>query len=510
MRSSLIPLVITGAFWGWGSVIFAAQGIRPNDSQRCLLPASGRFAQGVSGKPGIGSEPAAAPLQAPSAAETQPLTKQQLLELVVAHLPIQRIEELLRDRGIDFQIDDDYVSALRRAGANDPLLTIVREASAKTAGILVETSPNAQVFLDGNLRGQADAHGVLEFRAKLGAHALKVSLAGKKDFEQSVDVLEKQSTRVEATLADLAGSVRLKAPAGAAIWLDDSSRGTIDSSGELVLTGISPGAHLLRVTARGKVDGLRSINVFADLETEVQVELADGVRVNPQDTLSYVWIAPGTFMMGCSPGDNDCADPEKPAHQVTLHKAYWIGQTEVTVGAYKRFVEAEKAKMPPAAPKLNRGWKNDNLPMVDVIWNEANQYCAWAGGRLPTEAEWEYAARGGSPQARYGDLSATAWSKDNAENQTHAVAAKLPNGYGLYDTLGNVWEWVNDWYDPNFYQSGAAQDPAGPATGQEKVLRGGSWIVDPKLLRVSDRYSIKPDARSDYFGFRCVWEPKTP
>ena len=166
--------------------------------------------------------------------------------------------------------------------------------------------------------------------------------------------------------------------------------------------------------------------------------------------------------------------------------------------------------MPPVAPKLDRGWKNDNFPMVDVIWDEANQYCAWAGGRLPTEAEWEYAARGGSPQARYGDLGDIAWSKENAGNQTHEVAGKLPNGYGLYDTLGNVWEWVNDWFDPNYYQSGAAQDPSGPPTGQEKVLRGGSWIVDPKLLRVSDRYSIKPDARSDYFGFRCVWEPKTP
>jgi formylglycine-generating enzyme required for sulfatase activity len=214
--------------------------------------------------------------------------------------------------------------------------------------------------------------------------------------------------------------------------------------------------------------------------------------------------------MGCSPGDSDCADPEKPAHQVTLGKAYWLGQTDVTVGAYKRFVEATKTKLPPVAPKLDRGWKKDGFPIVDVIWDEANQYCAWAGGRLPTEAEWEYAARGGSPQARYGDLTAIAWSKDNAENRTHEVAAKLANGYGLYDMLGNVWEWVNDWYDPNYYQTGATQDPSGPPTGQERVLRGGSWIVDPKLLRVSDRYSYKPDARSDYFGFRCVWEPKTP
>jgi formylglycine-generating enzyme required for sulfatase activity len=73
-----------------------------------------------------------------------------------------------------------------------------------------------------------------------------------------------------------------------------------------------------------------------------------------------------------------------------------------------------------------------------------------------------------------------------------------------------VWEWVNDWFDPNYYQTGAALDPSGAATGQEKVLRGGSWIDDPKLLRASDRYSVRPDARSDFFGFRCVWEPKAP
>lgn len=511
MKSSLIRFIIIVAFLGPAQVVPAAQGILQKNHRIGLFP-GGRCTQGVrkTGKPGMGSEPAAASLQAPGAAKPEPLTMQQLLELVVARVPNQRILELLRDRGIDFQVDDDYVSTLRKAGANDQLIITLRAASAITAGVLVETAPNAQVFLDGNLQGQADAQGVLAFRAKLGAHTLKISLAGKQDFAQSVNVVEKQSTRVVAPLADLAGSVRVKALTGAAIWLDDSSRGTVDSSGELLLSGLSPGTHVLRVTARGKVDDSRSVVVAAGTETPVEVALADGVRVNPQDAVKYVWIAPGNFMMGCSLGDNECSDPEKPAHQVTLRKAYWIGQTEVTVGAYKRFVEAMKAKMPPAAPKLDRGWKKDSFPMVNVIWNEANQYCAWAGGRLPTEAEWEYAARGGNAQARYGNLSEIAWSKDNAGNQTHEVAAKLANGYGLYDTLGNVWEWVSDWYDPNYYQSGATQDPSGPETGQEKVLRGGSWIVDPKLLRVSDRYSIKPDARSDYFGFRCVWEPKTP
>ena len=512
MKSSLIRLVIIGAFWGLAWEVSPAQGILQKNHLLGLLPASGRCAEGVrkTGKPGRGWEQEVASLQAASAEKPQPLTKQELLELVAARLPNQRIGELLRDRGIDFQVDDDYVSTLRRAGANDQLITTLRAASAKTAEVLVETAPNAQVFLDGNLQGQADAQGVLAFRAKLGARALKISLAGKQDFAQSVNVVEKQTTRIVASLADLTGSVRVKALTGAAIWLDDSSRGTVDSSGELLLSGISPGTHVLRVTAQGKVDDSRSVIVAAGTETPVEVALADGVRVNPQDALKYAWIAPGNFMMGCSPGDNECSDPEKPAHQVTLRRAYWIGQTEVTVEAYKRFVEAAKAKMPPVAPKLDRGWKNGSFPVVDVTWEEANQYCTWAGGRLPTEAEWEYAARGGSPQARYGDLSEIAWSKENAGNQTHEVAAKLANGYGLYDTLGNVWEWVSDWYDPNYYQSGATQDPSGPETGQEKVLRGGSWIVDAKLLRVSDRYSIKPDTRSDYFGFRCVWVPKTP
>jgi formylglycine-generating enzyme required for sulfatase activity len=261
---------------------------------------------------------------------------------------------------------------------------------------------------------------------------------------------------------------------------------------------------------RGKADGSRNIEVAAGEETLIEMRLVDTVQTNPQDGLKYVWNAPGRFLMGCSPGDIDCADPEKPAHPVTLRKAFWIGQTEVTVDAYRRYVTATKAEMPPTAPKLYRNWNNRTLPMVNVVWDDANQFCTWAGGRLPTEAEWEYAARGGSPEARYGNLDDIAWTKENAQSQTHPVAAKLANGYGLFDTLGNVWEWISDWYAPDYYQSSPAQNPKGPGTGQQRVLRGGSWIVDSKLLRVSDRYSIQPTARSDFFGFRCVWEPKGP
>jgi formylglycine-generating enzyme required for sulfatase activity len=240
-------------------------------------------------------------------------------------------------------------------------------------------------------------------------------------------------------------------------------------------------------------------------------------------------------MMGCSPGDSECFDHEKPSHQVTISKGFWMGQTEVTVAAYQRFASATGRQMPPA-PDFNTGWTNQNMPIVNVNWNDAQAYCQWSDGRLPTEAEWEYAARGGNTEARYGPLDEVAWYADNSGRQrldsaqiwhheganlwrrmvengngTHEVAQKLANGFGLYDTLGNVWEWVNDhWGDASFYQRSPSQDPSGPGSGQDHVLRGGSWNEIPRFVRVSGRIRGNPLVRYDYNGFRCVGEANIP
>jgi len=228
------------------------------------------------------------------------------------------------------------------------------------------------------------------------------------------------------------------------------------------------------------------------------------MRENSRDGQQYVWIPPGTFMMGWLPEYSSLwGRGEVPAHQVTITRGFWIGQTPVTVGAYMRFAGATGRQVPDA-PAFNAGWANGNMPIVNVTWDDAAAYCGWMGGRLPTEAEWEYAARGGSVESCYGHPDEIAWHRQNSGGRPHDVAQKLPNGFGLYDMLGNVWEWVNDWWHAAYYENSPSRDPSGPASGRARVLRGGSWREGP--IRVSYRYRYHPASRLDHVGFRCAGE----
>ena len=292
---------------------------------------------------------------------------------------------------------------------------------------------------------------------------------------------------------------------------------------------VSPAVELARVRESPG-------NAPAEL-TEPQAPTPGAVRPNPNDGLDYVWIPPGEFDMGCSPGDDECESDER-RHTVRISSGFWLGQTEVTVGAYRRSVEKTGGKMP-TEPNirrrpLNAGWKDPQQPIVNLSWAEARAYCQWAGGRLPTEAEWEYAARAGSKSARYGRLDAIAWSADNSGkpldstnawnvragedntkysdilkengNRIHRVGLKQPNRWGLRDMLGNVWEWCSDWYGKDYYSESPAADPQGPNSGESRVVRGGSWDLYPRYIHSSFRGRADPGVRDFYFGFRCVGE----
>ena len=195
--------------------------------------------------------------------------------------------------------------------------------------------------------------------------------------------------------------------------------------------------------------------------------------------------------MGCSVGDTECGVSESPPHQVTVSRGFWIGQTEVTQLAYRRVTGA------------NPSWsKGDKLPVEAMSWNDAKAYCDAVDLRLPTEAEWEYAARGGSPLGRYGPLDDVAWYDKNSQMRTHEVATKQKNGYGLYDMLGNLWEWTSDFYDLNYYETNPApgnwRDPKGPSTGNTHTARGGSFNFYSNSARASSRYEDDSKIPSDF------------
>lgn len=264
--------------------------------------------------------------------------------------------------------------------------------------------------------------------------------------------------------------------------------------------------------------------------------LAGKIAVHAKDQLTYVYIPPGSFRMGCSEGDNECGANEKPAHPVRITKGFWIGQTEVTVEAYSRYARASSQTMPPEPvfknTKLNPRWSGGSLPMTMVSWTNARDYCVWAGLHLPTEAQWEYAARGGTVANRYGAIGDISWYGDNSGpatvdattiwsgsdndrntgllvnngNRPHPVARKAMNAFKLYDMLGNAAEWTADWYQDPYYKESPEDDPQGPSTGEYHSIRGGNWMMPAKNSRVSNRGAAGASNRSMIFGFRCSGE----
>ncbi len=241
-----------------------------------------------------------------------------------------------------------------------------------------------------------------------------------------------------------------------------------------------------------------------------------------KDGAPMILIPAGAFTMG----SNDGLPNERPEHKVTLD-AYFIDQYEVTAGRYQMFVDSAKRNLPPtwddeAAQTLS------NLPAVGMTWTDAAAYCKWAGRRLPTEAEWEKAARGTDgrrypwghmqPFVDIANYNRGVWVSEaitlvpvNSGVEGMSVRHGLKQGgkspYGLFHMAGNAAEWVADWYDRGYYQKSPEQNPQGPTEGEKHVLRGGSWADLPPALRVTARVSAEPDYEERTIGFRCAMTP---
>lgn len=327
------------------------------------------------------------------------------------------------------------------------------------------------------------------------------------------------------------GSLQVSSDQGGSLSIDGQNMGDLRPYEVMRFPKIVAGPHTL-IVRKGSSSSTQQAEVQPDQPANVQFHLAADlpppapspgrnappaeanpdrgalaprIMVNPADGLKYVYIPPGKFRMGCSQGDNECDGVEKPAHDVEITRGFSMSQTKMTVGAYKRFVQAGNGSMPPAPP-FNENWTSDGQPIVSVTWDEASAVCQWAGGRLPTEAEWEYAARAGTATPRCGSLDDIAWYDGNSGGKAHEVAQKQPNAFGLYDMLGNVLEWVADWFGEKYYAQSPSRDPRGASWGLLRVLRGGSWNVLPGYARASNRSGNEPSGRLDLDGFRCVRE----
>ena len=411
-------------------------------------------------------------------------------------------------------------------------VVVVRERKAEL--VIQAEPPGAEVWVGGKQEGQAGrtltiALGQLE--SKQVPFTLK--LAGYQDFLGTVEVKAGKTARPEV--------IRLKK-------LDPEPPPPQRAEPK----GLPP--ELLKIVEIPTEDKDRHGNPVRK-GTEEDSGWPLEIR-HKQTGMHLVFIPAGEFMMGSKLSPKEVLSKyggkkgwkrfytgEHPQHKVRLSRPFYLGKYEVTVGQFKAFVEAGKYRTEAETgdgaygwsggtwtKKKDFNWKNpgfqqtDDHPVVCVSWNDAQAFCRWAKLKLPTEAQWEYACRAGTTTTRFwGDedkgaaryanvadekakreLNFKYWFKNEDDGYVYTAPAGrfLPNTWGLYDTIGNAWEWCQDWYAEDYYKNSPAADPGGAEKGSLRVLRGGSWYSIPRSVRAADRYWDSPGGRDGYSGFR--------
>ena len=343
-------------------------------------------------------------------------------------------------------------------------LNVPLSPTPRTGSLKVMTTPfEATIRMAGKEMGKTP---VLLKNQLIGDYSVELSLTGFATAYEKVTITEGQTAEINATLqsgmqVEITGN-----PTGADLYIDDKPTGKTPYHGNL-----SFGNHKLRIENNGK-KAEKQIQVIQGGATNFSIAIiSDYTETAFGLNLEMVFVEGGTFQMGSNEGETN----QKPVHSVTLSD-FLIGKTEVTQKQWRNVTGKD--------PSM---FKNcDNCPVESVSWNDVQDFITnlnrktGKNYRLPTEAEWEYAARGGNKSKGYtysgsNSLGDVAWDNSNSGIKTHPVGQKQPNELGLFDMSGNVWEWCSDWYGSDYYQSSPSSNPKGASSGSDRVFRGGSY-----------------------------------
>lgn len=383
--------------------------------------------------------------------------------------------------------------------------------------VTITVPGDAEIYVNNDLKGTGSWSG----RLNTGFYTIEARKNAHYSTSQSLEIVAGENRTISlAAPTPRMGSLNVNTrPVGATLFLDgEPLSGTTPN----IYSDILIGNHILTVVKSGYASAEQQVSVEEGkvLPVNMSLKKVSDAEGNPKmvDNSKYVvyersfmvkgipfkmmLVEGGAFMMGATGEQGeDAYDDEKPMHEVTLGR-YYLAETEVTQALWKAVMGSNPSKI-----------KGDDLPVERVSWDDCQLFIkklnALTGEkfRLPTEAEWEYAARGGNKKKGYkyagsDDVGAAGWYAGNSLDKTHAVKTKTPNELGLYDMCGNVWEWCSDWYGD--YGEASQLNPKGPSSGKSRVIRGGSWLVFAKLLRVSLRHYNAPDYKFVDLGFRLA------
>ena len=426
---------------------------------------------------------------------------------------------------------ENYHSSEGRFTLGSQSETHVEKVTLRSNGatVVLDASSDADIYVNGTKRGTRRWTGIL----KAGNYTVECRQANHRPSLQTISVEEGNDRTYQLTApTPITGILSVNSrPLAANIRIDGKDYGTTPRN----ITDILIGHHTIVVSKDGYAPKTEEFDIrenetstleltMEKSQTTVTPPLVNTSAADKTFTVGGVSftmkaVAGGTFTMGATSEQGiEALRDEKPAHHVTLSD-YYIGQTEVTQALWQAVMGTTVTQQ---RDKANTSWPlkgvGSNYPMYYISWDDCQEFIRKLNSmtgqkfRLPTEAEWEYAARGGNKSKGYkysgsNNIDDVAWYKNNSSSSTHDVKTQQPNELGIYDMSGNVFEWCNDWYGS--YSSSAQTNPTGPSKGSLRVLRGGSWCNDAWSCRVSNRSDGAPVSRVNFLGLRLALDEET-